>query len=202
VFNRPDITEKSFEQIRRQEPPLLFLIADGPRLGHSTDQARCEEVRDIVRNIDWPCEVHQNFSEVNQGAKQRVSSGLDWVFSIVDRATILEDDCVAHPDFFLFCNELLERFDGDERVSGITGNNFQNGQKRGEHSYYFSKYLHVWGWATWRRAWDFYQADIDFWPGWRGSEDWKQQMPDTVERRYEVPHRKVSAWSDLVPHIF
>jgi hypothetical protein len=48
----------------------------------------------------------------------------------------------------------------------------------------FSKYNHVWGWATWRRAWQAYSGDLSFWPKWQASKDWLAKMPDPVERRY------------------
>jgi len=184
VFNRPQHTEKSFAVLREQRPPQLFIIADGPRPAHPTDAARCAAVREIVELVDWPCEVYRNYADSNFGLKRRVSSGLDWVFGQVERAIVLEDDCVAHPDFFRFCDMLLERYADDERVWVITGNNFQNGRKRGEASYYFSKYNHCWGWATWRRAWQHYQGELPFWIDWKRSEDWQHKMPDPVEQRY------------------
>lgn len=184
VFNRPQHTEQSFAALRNQRVPRLFIIADGPRPGHPTDAQRCAEVRAIVEQVDWPCEVHRHYTNSNLGLKQRVSSGLDWVFSEVERAIVLEDDCVAHPDFFTFCDTLLERYAEDERVWVVTGNNFQNGRIRGDASYYFSKYNHCWGWATWRRAWQYYRGDLPFWPQWQDTADWLQKMPDKVERRY------------------
>jgi hypothetical protein len=162
----------------------LFIIADGPRFGHPTDTERCAEVRAIVEQVDWPCDVYQNFSDDNLGCKRRVNSGLDWVFSQVERAIVLEDDCVPHPDFFSFCDTLLDRYADDDRVWVITGDNFQNGQRRGNGSYYFSKYNHVWGWATWRRAWQRNDGSLSFWPAWQSSADWRAKMPDAVERRY------------------
>jgi hypothetical protein len=134
--------------------------------------------------VDWPCVVHRNYAEINLGLKQRVSSGLNWVFQQVERAIILEDDCIAHPDFFNYCDQLLEHYAGNDRVSVITGNNFQNGRNRGGASYYFSKYNHCWGWATWRRAWWNYQGDLPFWPEWKQSDGWHAHCPDKVERCY------------------
>lgn len=184
VFNRPEHTEKTFAVIREQRPSKLFIIADGPRPGHPTDEQRCEEVRAIVKNVDWPCEVYRNYADSNLGLKRRVSSGLDWVFENVDRAIVLEDDCLAHPDFFRFCDVLLDKYKDDSRVSVITGNNFQDDQQRGDASYYFSKYNHCWGWATWRRAWECYSGDLAFWPSWQASSAWELHVPDKAERRY------------------
>lgn len=200
VFNRPRHTEKTFAVLREQRPSQLFIVADGPRPGHPTDVERCKAVRDIVAQVSWPCEVHRNYADINLGLKCRVSSGLDWVFEHVERAIVLEDDCVAHPDFFSFCDQLLDRYAEDERVSVITGNNFQNGRKRGDASYYFSKYNHCWGWATWRRAWRWYQGELPFWPEWAQSQDWYEKTPDPVERQYwsgifdQVKAGKIDTW--------
>ena len=182
IFNRPRHTSETFAAIRAQRPPKLFIIADGPRPGHPTDTQRCLETRAIVELIDWPCEVHRNYAQHNMGCKRRVSSGLDWVFEHVESAIVLEDDCVPHVDFFPFCDTLLERYAEDPRVWVITGNNFQDGRQRGEAAYYFSKYNHCWGWATWRRAWKHYRVDIPFWTQWKLTADWRKKTPDQVER--------------------
>jgi hypothetical protein len=201
VFNRPEITERTFAEIRKQRPSQLFIIADGPRPAYKDDIDRCSRVRALLDTIDWPCDVHRNYSDINLGLKHRVSSGLDWVFSKVDSAIILEDDCLPCPDFFNYCDELLERYSNDERVSVITGNNFQGGHKRGNASYYFSKYNHCWGWATWRRAWLYYHADLSFWPKWKSSDEWLRLTPDSAERRYwnnifeQVRSKKINSWA-------
>lgn len=184
IFNRPEHTQKTFSQLRAQQPTKLFIIADGPRPDHPTDVERCLEVRKIVEHIDWPCEVHRNYANLNLGLKHRVSSGLDWVFGKVERAIILEDDCLPNSDFFVFCEVLLERYASDQRIWVVTGNNFQNGRKHDKASYYFSKYNHCWGWATWHRAWQHYRGDLPFWPEWKNSIDWRQKVPDPKERHY------------------
>ncbi|MBI9084496.1 MAG: hypothetical protein JEZ11_12925 [Desulfobacterales bacterium] len=202
VFNRPNLTKQTFGVIREQRPSQLFIIADGPRSGHPTDSERCAKVREIVKCVDWPCHVYRNYSEINLGLKSRVSSGLDWVFSQVERAIVLEDDCMAHPDFFNFCDVLLERYATDERVWVVTGNNFQNGRKRGDATYYFSKYNHCWGWASWRRAWQNYHGDLSFWPEWKNSSDWTAKTPNPIERRYwdsifdRVFADKIDSWAN------
>ena len=184
VFNRPDTTRRVFEAIRQAKPKRLYVAADGPRRNRPGEDKRCEEVRQIATHVDWPCEVKTLFRETNLGCKMGVSEGINWFFEHEEEGIILEDDCLPHPDFFRFCDELLERYADDERVAVITGNNFQDGAKRGDASYYFSKYNHCWGWATWRRSWQHYQGDLAFWPEWRLSEAWRQLTPDSVERRY------------------
>lgn len=164
IFNRPDTTSQVFEEIRKAKPPLLLVVADGPREGHPDDSQQCARARAVIENVDWKCEVRNNYSEVNLGCKRRVSSGLEWVFRQVPEAIILEDDCLPDPTFFPYCEELLERYRHDERVGQISGSNFQSGHKRTGFSYYFSRYYQAWGWASWGRAWKNYDVDMKAWP--------------------------------------
>src|SRR5688500_1998308 len=124
VFNRPDLTMRVFEAIRHARPQKLFIIADGPR--NSEERSRCEHTRRVVERVDWPCTVERNYSEQNMGCRNRIVSGLDWIFSQVEEAIILEDDCLPAPDFFAFCAELLQRYRGDDRIMHITGTNFSS----------------------------------------------------------------------------
>ena len=184
VFNRPDTTRQVFEAIRQAKPPRLYVAADGPREGKLGEAERVEQVRTIATAVDWPCEVKTLFREKNLGCKKGVNSAITWFFEQEEQGIILEDDCLPHLDFFSFCENLLDRYFSDERIFVITGNNFQNGKWRGDASYYFSKYPHIWGWATWRRAWKHCQIDMNFWPEWKASDAWTKYQSDIIERRY------------------
>lgn len=160
VFNRPEVTRRSFEAIARAQPKRLFVAADGPRLNKEGEAERCEATRAIIKRVDWDCEVKTLFRDTNLGCKQAVSSAIDWFFEHVEEGIILEDDCLPADSFFPFCSELLEKYRDDERVMMISGDNFQDGIWRGDASYYFSRIFHIWGWATWRRAWQLYDQDM------------------------------------------
>ena len=164
VFNRPEQTARVFEAVRQARPPVLLVVADGPRPDRADDARNCDETRKIFDRVDWPCDVRRHFAEVNLGCRNRVSSGLDWAFNEVEEAIVLEDDCLPDPTFFRFCQELLERYRHDDRIYMICGHNFLGGRRRTEDSYYFSKYTHVWGWASWRRAWRHYDVEMKLWP--------------------------------------
>ena len=184
VFNRPRHTHETFAAIRAYRPSQLFIIADGPRSSHPADIERCREVRNIVSEIDWPCEVQCNLSDENLGCARRIAGGLDWVFSIVDRAIILEDDCLASREFFSFCDSLLEHYCDNESVWAISGNSHQPHYRRGDGSYFFSKYPDIWGWATWRRAWQHYRHDLPFLNEWLKSRRWREDFPTGSEQRH------------------
>ncbi len=167
VFNRPDLTTRLFEVVRAARPSRLLVVADGPRPGRPGEAEACARVRAAVDRVDWPCEVEREFSEVNLGCRRRISSGLDWVFRQAEEAIILEDDCIPDPAFFRFCDEVLERHRGDERIMAVTGCNYLFGRPRGTASYYFSHHMLVWGWASWRRAWRHYDVAMTDWPAFR-----------------------------------
>jgi hypothetical protein len=165
IFNRPDQTAKVFERIALAQPPTLLVIADGPR--NEAERSRCDAARAVLSAVDWRCDVRTNSADQNLGCRQRMSSGIDWVFEQVERAILLEDDCVPDLSFFRFCGELLQRYADEPRVLSISGDNFQFGQSRTQYSYYFSRLTHVWGWATWRRAWRQYDVTMSRWPAVR-----------------------------------
>ncbi|MEP7071749.1 MAG: glycosyltransferase family 2 protein [Verrucomicrobiota bacterium] len=169
VFNRPEVTARVFAAIRAARPAALYLIADGPRTEVATDAASCAAARAAIEQIDWPCEVFRKFAPQNIGLRRNVSEGLDWVFAQAEEAIILEDDCLPDPTFFPLCEILLERFREDEHVGVIAGTSphqVHAAPPAGD-SYRFSRYSHIWGWATWRRAWKFYDDSMSEWPGLR-----------------------------------
>ena len=161
IFNRPGTTQQVFEAIRRAQPKQLFVAADGAREDELGEALRCQQTRDIVKQVDWPCEVRTLFQEKNLGCGPGPATAITWFFDNVEQGIILEDDCVPCADFLIFCEELLDYYRDNEKVMHISGDNFQYGRRRGNGSYYFTAWVgyHAWGWATWRRAWkhfDFY----------------------------------------------
>jgi len=173
IFNRPERTAEVFSAIRVARPPQLFVIADGPRPHVQSDAAKCAAARAMIENVDWPCQVVRRFSDENIGLRRNVSEGLDWVFGQTERGIILEDDCLPDPSFFLFCQELLERYAQDRHVGMIGGTNLDPARNvpSGSDSYYFSSFCHIWGWATWRRAWQLCDHEMKDWPELRRT-DW------------------------------
>ncbi len=187
IFNRPELTAKVFEAIRQVQPPLLFVVADGPRPDRANEASKCQQTRAVLNGVDWNCQVLTNYSEVNLGCAKRVSSGLNWVFEQVESAIILEDDCFPHPTFFRYCEELLEYYQHEERVMSIAGTNFQFGQKKTQYSYYYSGFHDCWGWATWRRAWQYFDFEMKLWP----------QLRDQGFLAQKLPHKRaVQYWTE------
>lgn len=161
IFNRLDTTKQVFEIIKKIEPCQLFIATDGPREDRNGEDEICLAVREyVINNITWQCEVKTLFREENLGCKLAVSEAIDWFFENVEEGIILEDDCLPDITFFDYCRDLLELYRHNNNVFMISGDNFLPKSLRPKESYYFSHLPHIWGWATWRRAWKKYDVAL------------------------------------------
>jgi len=173
-----------FEQIRRAKPTVLFLVMDGPRPGSAEGDELVRQTRSVCADVDWDCQVHEVFAETNMGLKARVSSGLNDVFSVVDRAIILEDDCLPSQDFFRFATELLETYQDSPDVGLISGASRIKGRIASEYSYSLSRDVRIWGWATWARTWKTFQASGDL------DRVWSAEDISTIPELFPTSSRK------------
>lgn len=199
VFNRPEKTAQVFASIRLARPARLYVSADGPRPGRQGEAERCAAVREIASAVDWPCELKTLFRSENLGCKLGVSSGIDWFFTHEDEGIILEDDVLPDSSFYPYCDELLERYRSDERIAAISGCNLISDKFASEDSYFFSRYCHVWGWATWRRSWMHYDVSVSDWPAWREQLASQAFSNDAVRRVWvnifdETHAGKIDTW--------
>jgi hypothetical protein len=183
IFNRPETTRKVFEAIRQAKPTRLYITADGPRDNKPGEFQRCEEARHIATQVDWDCHVQTLFREKNVGCGKAVSSGITWFFENETEGIILEDDCLPSVSFFRYCSELLERYRNDTRIMGIGANNFERAETRErEYSYTFSSLAYIWGWATWKRAWQFIDLKVSHYPELR-RKNYLDESYDTLYKR-------------------
>jgi len=161
VFNRPKETEIVFNRIKEVKPSQLFVAADGPRERNEQDIILCKKVREsIVNKINWPCEVRTLFRDQNLGCGKAVSSAISWFFENVEKGIILEDDILPDKSFFYYAEELLNYYQNDNRIMMISGFNAAGEWESGNKSYFFSYLGSIWGWATWRRAWNYYDYSL------------------------------------------
>jgi hypothetical protein len=182
IFKRPDLTKKVLTALSIVKPKTLLVAADGPRFPEEAE--KCSQAKKLIETIDWDCDLHTNYSSENLGCGVRIYTAIDWAFSKFEELIILEDDCIPVPSFFSFCSKLLDYYRHDERIMHISGNNFQASNRRTEYSYYFSKYTHAWGWATWKRAWKHFEWDMKSWPEFKKEELIKAFCDDPYEQKY------------------
>lgn len=162
VFNRPVLTEKMLMRLAEIRPQKLFVISDAARTDRPGEKEKVEKVRALFEHISWPCEVVKDYAETNLGCDKRIPSGLDKVFDQVDRAIILEDDCIPDLQFFRYAEEMLERYQNDSNVMMVSGSNQMPGYEI-RSCCCFTARVYTWGWATWRRAWRRYCGDDSEW---------------------------------------
>jgi hypothetical protein len=182
AFNRPCKTKITFEAVREYQPEYLFIICDGPRHGNSEDDLLVSNVKKVFDVIDWECNVQLNYSLENMGCKKRVASGISWAFEFVDRAIIIEDDCLVSGEFFNFCELALNYYQNRKDVMTVSGSNFIEDLTNGKP--YLTKFNHIWGWATWKRAWDLYEMNMNSWPNWKRSSKWRDLWQSYGMRKY------------------
>jgi hypothetical protein len=177
IFNRPDNTKRVFEAIRHQRPRYLYIAADGPRHDQLGENDLCDKTREIATKVDWDCRVKTLFREYNLGCKAAVSGAIDWFFDQVDEGIILEDDCLPDASFFPFCAEMLEKYRADNQVMSVSGSNLLGRPWKSETQSYFWGYGGIWGWATWKRAWDLYDIEMKDWQ----DEEIKKRIRDAIK---------------------
>lgn len=185
--------------LREVQPKVIYVSADGP--ASESEVERCRQARESIEAIDWPCEVHTRLLDENRGGPYACSSAINWAFEQVTRLIILEDDCLPNPEFFSFCEQMLERYSDEPRVMHVAGSNFIPEKTRNKESYHFSRYTPVWGWATWRRAWEHFDLDLSDWPVQRRNGLLEKCFHTRSERKYwtyffDRVHRKISVHWD------
>lgn len=171
VFNRADTVAKVMDALRQIQPKFLYVAADGPRSTRPGEHEKTQAAREVAMAIDWPCDVKTLFRDENMGCRRAVSTAIDWFFEQVEEGIILEDDCIPDPSYFRFAQELLTRYRDDRRVMVIAASHFHGTSHQSPYSYFFSRYNHCWGWASWRRAWQSYDRAMTLWPALRET-DW------------------------------
>ena len=158
IYKRKDTIEKLINQLRLVRPKYLFIAADGPK--NNVDIEKCAETRNVINNIDWDCEVKTLFQEKNLGVALGPKTAIDWFFENNEMGIIFEDDIFPSLDFFPFCDILLKKYKDEPQVMHISAMNFHFGKNVVKDSYYFSKVISPWGWASWRRAWKLFDFQV------------------------------------------
>ena len=201
IFNRPETTQQVFSAIRKAKPPRLYVAADGPRSDYPNEDEKCEHSRKIAKNVDWDCEVKTLFRDQNLGCRLGVSQAISWFFENEPEGIILEDDCLPSQSFFWFCQEMLEYFRNDKAVRVICGFYSNELEYKPSASFFFSRYLRVWGWAGWRRSNEGYDSNINLLIEKQNT--WKKDIfshTDIFLKRYwqdmfeEVGSGKIDTW--------
>lgn len=182
-FNRPDLTRAMIDRLRQVKPARLVFSVDGPRAHRPEDASKVQQVRSLVNEIDWNCQLTTRFSDTNQGCMLGPVAGMNTAFAQYERAIVLEDDCLPDLSFFRFCEEMLDRYEDDSRIGMITGSR-QLPTRTSDASYGFSRYAFIWGWASWRRTWERFDVKIENWPTYRDAGVLESEIPYPATREF------------------
>lgn len=203
-FARPDTLTKVFERIKEVKPSKLYLWLNCPRTDHPDEVSRNLKCKNIFSDIQWPCDVHRNYSTVYLECRESLETAFTWFFDCEERGIILEDDCVPDLSFFRFCGELLEKYKDDKRIGMIGGHvEHLHVDKMNSHgdSYYFDRCSSIWGWATWRRAWAMHDKNMTYYPSLCGQFDimygFYRDWPTLRRRRkhlWKIYGRTAASW--------
>lgn len=185
AFNRPEKTKRVFEVIRHAKPQILYVAVDAPRADHPEDIENVAAVKKIVTNVDWDCTPHYLFQDKNLGCTLAGKTAWDWLFAQEDRMIFIEDDGLATPSFFYYCQELLDRYKDDSRIAYIGGVNYQ--VQKGSASYY-ATHLSVptYGMATWKRVYKLYDYELESYPKVRNSKSFRSHFVNRFERDWFI----------------
>lgn len=185
VFNRPEETKKVFEQILKINPSNIYVAADGPRENNESDRLKCKEVRSIFEEYKGDMQIRTFFRKENLGCKKAISSGIRWFFEQVEMGIIVEDDCLPDTSFFYYCEKMLHYYKDDTRIMAVSGCN-KGLDINIPYDYFYSSYVQIWGWASWRRAWSKYDIEMKNWDYIK--ENLELYFPNKKERKIRLKY--------------
>ena len=197
-YNRPDHIRKLILSLRKVKPKKIYISLDGPK-DNPDDINKNNIVKKEIQKINWKCKIKKKYNKKNLGCRESVSRAISWFFKENRFGIILEDDCIPKKSFFIFFKKIDEKFFNNKKIFAISGSNFFN--KTIKDDFFFSKYNHCWGWATWRRAWKYYDNKLTFWSKWKYSKQWKYLHDNIIEKKFwekifnNVFKKKIDSWA-------
>ncbi len=196
-FNRPDTSAQVLQAIREYGPSRLYVALDGARDGKAGEAVAVQSVRDLIEQMEWPCEVRRLYRSRNLGCQRAISEAISWFFEQEESGVILEDDCVPSIQYFTFAEGMLDYCRDDPNVFAIQGNCYS--KENSEYSYYYSRLFFMWGWATWADRWRRIRLDQHFLAEVleKGSlEDWPDRDVDVVAYWTNILRRQLEGEFD------
>ena len=190
TFNRPDHVRQVLTEILKQNPYELYVCQDGARENNTIDRIKCQEVRDVINELTSPYAIgnkefrlHTLYQDKNLGCGPGPAAGISWFFKHVEKGIIMEDDCLPHPDFFAYCEEMLNRYNDNPNVRFINATLYHD-RWQCEASYGYSHYMVTGAWAGWRRTWKGFDLDMHTWDAWQFRKQVKYLTKSTTEANW------------------
>lgn len=178
TFARPEYARKSFAAIKEAQPRKLYFYNNKAREDKPDEVRRNNEVRSFIEQIDWDCEIITWFREEYVDVYTSLWGAIDWLFEHEEEGIIIEEDCVASRAFFSYAEQMLSKLEHEKRVWLISGDNFTPQYNPPQLDYFYSKNIHIYGWASWRSRWQC----LD-----RSMKDWKRVRQHGLKTYYKNP---------------
>lgn len=163
VYNRADHFKKTYAALaacKEAKESVLYIFSDGSKNEKSFDAV--SEVRaaarDIKNNGDFKS-VEIIESPVNKGLAASVIAGVSSVLKEYGKVIVVEDDCVASPEFLSYMNECLDYYESNKKIGAVTGYSPAIDFPKGYDKHIFAAYRSCsWSWGTWWDRW----CDVDW----------------------------------------
>lgn len=157
VYNRPEHTRLTLEALRKNhlsDSSSLYIFSDGYR--NETDREEVIKVRELIRSVEGFAAIHIEEKSENVGLARNIIEGVTGVVNEHGKVIVLEDDLITSPYFLTFMNNVLDRYEQEEKIAHVQGFCFP---LQGLPDAFLIKWTGSWGWATWKRAWDLFNPD-------------------------------------------
>lgn len=165
AYNRPNHLRNTLEALSKNDfadQSVLTVFCDGPKKGASDEQlSAIKEVRRVAHEKQWCKSVTVIESERNKGLADSIITGVTNVVEEHGRVIVLEDDIITSRGFLKYMNDALDMYESDERVMHVSGYMYPHKGKLSDT--FFCALPLCWGWATWKRAWKFFEDDAQKW---------------------------------------
>ncbi|GGH09469.1 glycosyltransferase [Sphingobacterium alkalisoli] len=162
VYNRPHHTERTLDFLEKNT------LAQNSDVYIYSDAAKSENDRDLVikvRNLIKKPRLFKSVTIVerkeNWGLSENVINGVSSVIDRYDKVIVFEDDLESSPLALEYFNTTLDLYEHEPKVMQISGYNLPLKDVINLPDAFFFRVVNSWGWATWKRAWDFFEGDIN-----------------------------------------
>ena len=159
TYNRLWHTKQTAEALQKNlfaKQSNLFIFSDGPKT--DKDDPKVKEVREYLKTIKGFKNIEIIERNKNWGLANNIIDGVTKIVNEYGRIIVLEDDIVTSPYFLKYMNEALNRYEDEERVMHISGYMYPI-KTDGLPDTFFLKPTSCWGWATWKRAWKYFERN-------------------------------------------
>ena len=161
AYKRPEHTKQSLESLAQNEDAEsseLFIFCDAPK--KPEDEEAVTQVREVVRSKQWCGQVHIIERAQNLGLANSIIQGVTELCSKYGKVIVLEDDLILSPFFLEYMNKALEIYEKESKVTQVSGYMFPV-KLTSDNDAIFLPFTTSWGWATWQRAWQHFDPEMN-----------------------------------------